>query len=57
MSRSQTCASLFDQALYFAQRAADIAWDAYLDYQETLKELEKARKDTEKENGDEAEMD
>jgi hypothetical protein len=53
----KSCAALFDQALYFAQRAADIAWDAYLDYQETLRALEKARKETEKENEDEAEMD
>ncbi len=41
--------SLFDQALYFAKRASDIAWEAYLEYQRNLDAIEKGREEIEAE--------
>ncbi len=41
--------SLFDPALYFAKRASDIAWEAYLEYQRNLDAIEKGREEIEAE--------
>lgn len=46
----QSVSSVLNDALFFAQKAADIAYETYLEYQRILDELEEGREEIEEEN-------
>ena len=46
----KSVSSVLNDALFFAQKAADIAYETYLEYQRILDELEKGREEIEEEN-------
>ena len=46
----KTTNSLIDQSLYFAKKASDIAWEAYLEYQNNLDAIKEGREEIEEEN-------
>lgn len=46
----QSVSSVLNDALFYAQRAADIAYESYLEYQRILDELEEGREEIEEEN-------
>lgn len=46
----KTMNSLIDQSLYFAKKASDIAWEAYLEYQNNLDAIKEGREEIEEEN-------
>lgn len=46
----QSVSSMLNDSLYYAQRAADIAYESYLEYQKILDELEEGRKESEEES-------
>lgn len=45
----KSVSSIFDQSLYFAKRASDIAWESYLEYQRNLDAIKEGREEIEEE--------